>query len=367
MTDSTTRNHYSYKPNRNIFKGLKFAVFLFIILLMITSPIALPPTEGQLNLFSWSEYIPHSVILKFEDETGIKVNYSEYDSNETLYAKLKTNPKNSYDVLIPSAYFIPRLVQQNMLQKIDLNKIPNRKGINPILMSRSFDSHNEYSLPFAFGTTGIVVNDRYYDPKKITRWKDLWDPQFKNQLLLLNDPRDVFSMALHSLGYSINDKDPGHIYQAYLYLRKLIPNIKLFGSEATVSIYADEDARIGMSYNGGAYAAYRENHHLHYIYPKNSTDLWIDCFVIAKNAPHVDNAHRFINFILRPDISAEIVKANGYSSASLTAMQSLPADLRNNSIINPKPEQIESAELIMDVGDAKAVYEHYWQLLKISS
>ncbi|HYF97873.1 MAG TPA: spermidine/putrescine ABC transporter substrate-binding protein, partial [Coxiellaceae bacterium] len=287
----------TYKPKKNIFKHLKVALFSFIILLMVTTPIALIPKEGLLNIYNWANYIPSQIILKFESETGIKVNYTTYDSNEALYAKLKTNPHHGYDVIVPSSYYVERMARQAMLQKLDLSKISNSQYLNPLLMNKSFDPHNQYSLPFAWGTTGIIVNDRYYDPKKIKRWIDLWDPKFKNQLLLSNDSREVFAMSLHTLGYSINDTNPQHIRAAYLKLRELIPNIKLFAAESVISIYTDEDAHIGMGFNGEAYTAHKENPHIHYIYPENQAGLWIDCFAIPKNATHLESAYRFINFI----------------------------------------------------------------------
>ena len=356
-----------YRPKRKIFKGLKFTLFLSVILLFVTTPIALIPKEGLLNVYNWSNYIPNSVILKFESETGIKVNYTEYDSNETLYAKLKTNPDHDYDVIVPSSYYVERMAQQDMLQKLDLSKIPNSQNLNPRLMHKSFDPNNEYSLPFTWGTTGIIVNDRYYDPNKIKQWNDFWKPEFKNQLLIMDDSREVFAIALHTLGYSVNDTNPKHIREAYLKLKLLIPNIKLFASEAVISIYADEDARIGMGYNGVAYTAKQENSHIHYIYPKQTSGIWIDCFTIPKKSKHLESAYRFINFILRPDISAEIVATNGYSSSNSAAMKLLPASLANNPLINPNSTLLEGAEPIADVGEAKILYEHYWQLLKLSS
>ncbi len=356
-----------YKPKLKIFRGLKFGLFAFTVLLLVTTPIALTPKEGLLNIYNWSNYIPNSVILKFESDTGIKVSYTEYDSNETLYAKLKTNPKHGYDVIVPSSYYVERMINQNMLQKIDLTKISNSHNLNPLLMHKKFDPGNEYSLPFTWGTTGILVNDLYYDPKSIKMWNDFWNPRFKNQLLILNDSREVFAIALHSLGYSVNDTNPQHIYEAYLKLKKLIPNIKLFAAEAIISIYTDEDARIGMAYNGDAYSAIKENPHLHYVFPKNQAGIWIDCFAIPKNAAHLASAYRFINFIFRPDISAEIVKAHGYSSSNLAAMKLLAAEIRNDPIINPDPKLLDGAEPVADVGKAKILYEHYWQLLKISS
>jgi len=358
----------SHKPKGYLLKRIKLAIFVFVALLFVSSPIALLPISGSLNVYNWADYIPKHIIHKFERETGIRVNYAEYDNNETMYAKLRTNPQNGYDVVVPSSYFIERMTQQDMLHTIDFSKIPNSQHLNPLLMHGGYDPKNQHSLPIVFGTTGIMVNDLYYDPRKITGWSDFWKPEFKNELMILNDVREVFAVSLRSLGMSVNARDPEEIRKAYLHLKELVPNIKLFDPGAGVSIYTDEDAWIGMIYSGAAYSAMQENAHLHYIYPKEGAGLWVDCYAIPKNAPHLENAYKFINYMLRPDINVEIIKASGYSSANLKAMQSLPPELRDNKVLNPDQSLLQGAESIQDVGGkAKGTYEHYWQLFKISS
>lgn len=321
--------------------------------------------SNTLNVYNWADYMPMTVIKQFERETGIQVNYMEYDSNETLYAKLKADPHIGFDVIVPSSYYVQRMAQENMLRRLDHSKTGNEKFLNPRLLNQSYDPNNCYSLPFTWGITGIVVNKRYFNPKYFHQWQDLWKPQYKNQLLMMDDMRELFSIALITLGYSVNDTNPQHIKQAYLKLRQLLPNIKLFNSDATQNIYVDADATLGMGYNGDVYQAQQENPQIKFIFPNNHFVMWIDCLAIAKYAPHYKNALKFINFINRPDVAAKIAINNGYSSPNLKAITLLPARMRNSKTLNPSNQTLQRAEINKDVGNANTLYEKYWQQLKL--
>jgi spermidine/putrescine transport system substrate-binding protein len=322
--------------------------------------------QQVVNVFNWADYLPQSVAQEFEKETGIRVNYSEYDSNETMYAKLKADPTVSYDVIVPSDYFVDRMRKQGILQTLDKSQLPNWSNLNPALLNRPYDPNNQYSVPYLWGTVGIVVNKKYLAPEQVTAWADLWQPRFKDRLMMLDDMRMVFAAALISLGYSINDVNPEHIKQAYLKLKSLMPNIMLFNSNATHGIYIDEDAWIGINFSGDTYRDKRDNPNLVYIYPKEGFVMWIDNLAIPKGAPHLQNAYKFINFILRPDIAAKIALAESYASPNLTAMQTLfPANLRNNPIFSPTTEVLKRGQSQLDLGKADAIYVKYWEMLKM--
>jgi len=320
-----------------------------------------------LNIYAWTNYVPNEVLQQFSKETGIKVHLAEYDSNETMYAKLKASPQAGYDVIIPSSYFIERMIHQNMLTKIDLAKIPNIKNLNPAFLHQTFDPHNEYSLPYLWGATGIVVNTDYIDPKNVQRWQDLWQEQFKNQLMMINDIRDVFGIVLLELGYPINDKNPEHIKQAYIELKKLLPNIKIFNSDAEQTIYIDEDAILGMGYNGDIHLTQQENPKVKFIYPKEGFIIWIDNLAITKNAPNEENAYKFINFLLRPDIAKAIMIGVGYTSPNIEAIKLMPKEIQTDPTVNPTKEILRHGHLQDDLGEAMPVYEKYWELLKVGA
>lgn len=340
----------------------KLAIALFCLLF---SGLAIG--EEVLNVYNWSGYMPDEVLKQFESETGIHVYYSTYDSNETLYAKLKANPNAGYDIIVPSTYYLDKMRQENMLHKIDRTKLSNFKHLSPPLLNQAFDPNNSYSIPYFWGTTAIVVNSRYYDPSKIKRWADLWQAPYHDQIMLLDDMREVFSMALISLGYSPNDTNETHIHEAYLKLKTLLPNVKLFNAEAEQSIYIDEDVSIGMGWSGDIFLANQENTNIQYIYPEEGFVIWIDNLAIPAKAKHLDNAHRFINFILRPDVAAKISMKTGYASANASAIKLLPKSISHSQIIYPNPQTLKRGKVQTEVGKAISLYEHYWELLKIDS
>jgi spermidine/putrescine transport system substrate-binding protein len=318
------------------------------------------------NVYTWAEEIPNSVIQKFEKETGIKVNYSTFDTNEVMYAKLHASRNPTYDLIEPSSYFVDRMRHENLLVKLDRSKLTNIKNLDPFFLNQAYDPHSEYSVPFIWGITGIFFNKGYFGEHSLVKWSDLFDKKYANQLMFLDDAREVFSMALRLLSYSINDTDPKHIHEAYLKLKELMPNIRLFNSDAVASILIDEDAAIGMSWNGDLFKAHRENEHLAFVYPTDGFEIWVDNFAILKNSPHMENAYKFLNFLLRPDIAKEVSLTINYSTANLAAKKLMPEEIRNNPTLYPTLAVLKHGEFETDVGDkGLALYEKYWELLKM--
>lgn len=339
-----------------------YRLVIFFILLIPFFSLA---NSQVLNVYNWEGYMPESLVQQFEKETGIRVHYIEFNSDEVLYAKLKADPKIPFDIIVPTSYYVQRMIREGMLKKLDKHALTNLKYINPALLNKAYDPQNQYSIPYVWGATGIVVNDRYHNPKDFTDWQDFWKPQYKNQLLMLNDMREVFGMALMSMGHSFNDKNPVHIKAAYEKLKKLLPNIKLFNSDAQDNIYIDEDATLGMGWNGDIHLVQEENPNVKFIFPKTKFAVWLDCLAIPKNAPHYQNAIRFIQFVMRPKIAEEIALYNGYSSPNLAAIKMMPKALQNNTQLNPTPKMLKRAVFEADVGDANKIYEKYWELLQL--
>ena len=321
--------------------------------------------ENVVNIYNWSNYISTEVLKEFTQETGIKVNYTTYDSNETLYAKLKANPHTGYDVIVPSTYFVDRMRRQGMLQALDKSRLSNFKNLNPALLNKPYDPGNHYSIPYFWTTTGIVVNTRVHAPNQFQHWADFWNPSHRNQLLLLDDVHEVFSMALLVLGYSPNDTEPEHIRRAYLKLKQLMPNIRLFNNDGVKALYIDEDLSVGMGWNGDIYQASQENKALDFIYPKEGFVVSIDSMAIPIGASHLNNAYIFINFILRPDIAKKISLAIGYATPNLAAYKLMPKSILNNPIIYPDSKVLQRSVVQTDVGAAERIYQKYWELLKI--
>lgn len=347
---------------------MKKILFFIFILLNITNTVfaASENNSNILNIYAWSGEIPDFTIQQFEKETGIKVNFETYDSNEVLYTKLKADKNPEYDIIEPSSYYVDRMRRQNMLEKLDRNLLPDFKNISSDFLYKSYDPESSYSIPYVWGLTGIFINRHLPEYKTTHDWNDLWQHAFRDKLLMLDDSREVFSMALKSLGYSANDDNPDHIRNAYEKLRALSPNIRLFKSEGVIGVLADGDIDVGMAWNGDVYKAQVENKNLDFVFPKSGFVIWVDNFAIPKNAPHLKNAYRFLNFMLRATVARDACLDNGYPSANMAARQLLPVSIRNNPIAYPNKTILSHGEFQTDINDdALALYEKYWEKLKM--
>jgi len=326
-----------------------------------------PASDVTLNLYNWSEYMPQEILDGFESETGIHVNYVTFDSNEAMYAKLKLlDDSSQYDLAIPSTYYVEKMANEGMLQEIDKSKLSNFNNLDTSFINTKIDPENKYSIPYMWGSTGLAINGDAVDPKSVNSWADLWQPEYKGQVMLTNDMREVFGMALSTLGYSGNSKNPEEIKAAYNKLTSLMPNVKTFNSDAARMPYIEGETNVGMIWNGEAVMANDEGlTSLVYKYPSEGAILWMDNFVIPKSAQHVDAAHQFIDYILRPENAKLISEEIGYASPNSAARELMPDNVKNNPAIYPDKATLAKAEFQEDVGDdALQVYQQYWDKLK---
>lgn len=335
--------------------------FLILIIFCLTG---LCHAAERVYFYNWAEYIPEALLKQFTKETGIEVIYTTYDSNEAMYAKLALLKGRGYDLIVPSSYYVSKMRKEDLLQKIDKTKLTNFKQLDPKLLNKGFDPHNEYSIPYMWGTGGIVVNTKKIPADKLQSWNDLWRPELKNQLIVTNDLRDVFHIALRTLGYSSNDTQASHIEQAYQKLVQLLPNIRLYNSEAPKIPILTEEVAAGMTWNGQAYLAQQENPAIQFIYPKEGAVLYLDSLVIPKHAKNAQAAHQLIDFLLRPEIAKQIAEAVGYATPNLGALALLDLKIRNNRTIYPTEAELKNAEFQEDVGPSITVYTQYWNKLK---
>lgn len=318
------------------------------------------------NVYAWGGEIPNRVLQQFERDTGIHVNFSTYDSNETMYAKLRSSKPSIYDVILPSAYFVERMQKQGMLNKLDHSKLSNLKNLDPHFTQNDYDKGNHYSVPLIWGATGIFYNQRWVKQPPKT-WLTLWDRRWRGQLMLLDDSREVFSMALMSLNYPPNDTNPAHIHAAYEKLLTLTPNIKLFSSDGIQAIIIDEDAIAGAVWNGDAFKAHAENNQIHFVYPDDGFVIWIDCLAVPLNPPHPEAAWQFINYLLKPETAASIALIEGHAITNMEGKKRLPASIRNNVMIYPTDDIMKHGYVQSDVGEETiALYNQYWQALKLA-
>lgn len=317
-----------------------------------------------LYFYNWTEYVPPGLLEQFTKETGIKVIYSTYESNETMYAKLKTYKEGAYDLVVPSTYYVAKMRNEGMLQKIDKSKLSNFHNLDPNLLNKPFDPNNDYSIPYIWGATAIGINGDVIDPASITGWADFWKPEYKGSLLLTDDAREVFQIALRKLGYSANTTNPKEIEAAYQELRKLMPNVATFNSDNPANPYMEGEVNLGMIWNGSAWVARQAGTPVELIWPKEGGIFWMDSLAIPANAKNPAGAIKLINFLLRPEVAKEVAETIGYPTPNLAARKLLSKGIANDKTLYPDDKVIEQGEWQNDVGDASRLYETLFQKLK---
>ncbi len=341
------------------------ALLLLVMLVSVSAPGHAAAAEAKiLNLFCWSEYVPQAVLDQFEQETGIKVVYTTYESNEAMFAKLKMLDGSGYDIVVPSTYFVSLMREQGLLSKLDKAKLSNLANLDPKVLGGPFDPSNDYSVPYMWGSTGMLINTTIVDPATITSWSDMLRPEFKGKVLLSSDLRDTMGVALKAKGFSVNSLNEDEIKAAYEFLAALKPSVRVFNVESTKQAFISGEVAIGMSWNGDAVIAMQENPDLRFVYPKEGLPLWLDSLAIPAGAKHKDNAHAFINFTLRPEIAKLIVEEFLYSTPNTAAWNLLDDELKQNRAISPTKEDLANSEFTNDLGDVKKTYERYWEMLK---
>lgn len=347
----------------------KFAAFIISVLL-ITSVLTgcsssnkeSAKKEEVLNVFNWSEYLPQEVIDKFEEKYNIKVNYTTYASNEEMLAKLMAGG-SQFDIAVSSDYMVDVMRNQNLIQEINMNNIPNYKNIGNEFKGLSFDPENKYTVPYMWGNAIIAVNTKMFDGE-IDSYADLWDSKFNNSMVVLDDQRAIIGLALKKLGYSFNETDPAKLEQAKVELLKLKENIKIFDSDSPKTSLINGEAAVGYVWGAEAVLAQAENSDIKVFFPKEGIYLWQDNFVIPNGAENKDNAELFINFLLEPEISAEISKSFPYANPNTEAHKLMDKETLENKAIYPDADIIKKGEHLKDLGETTVLYDQIWTELK---
>lgn len=342
---------------------MKKLLVALVALLIAVSPVFAEEAK-ELNVFSWSEYIPQEVVNGFTKETGIKVVLSTYESNEAMYAKLKLLGAKGYDLVIPSGYFVEVMAQDNLLAKLDKSKIEGLDNLDPASLNQPFDKGNVLTIPYMWGTVGLLVNKKAVDVSTIKSWKDLARPEFKGRVLLSDDLRDTFGVGLKACGYSINSTNPDEIKAAYEWLKALKPSVRVFDVTATKQAFISEEVVAGLSWNGDAFIAMQENPDLEFIVPEEGMLIWLDNFAIPAGAEHKENAYKFISYLMRPEVAKLCVEEFNYSTPNKAAEKILEPEYAESKVIVLDPEELAKGEVTVNVGKARELYEKYWEQLK---
>ena len=322
--------------------------------------------DNQLIVYNWGEYLDPDVIPMFEKETGIQVVYEEYETNEIMYPKIQSGAI-AYDVVCPSDYMIQRMIENDLLAEIDFDNIPNIKNIGETYLeqSRQFDPENKYSVPYCWGTVGILYNKTMVK-EPIDSWSVLWDETYKDNILMQDSVRDAFAVALKYIGASLNSTDLNELEAAKQLLIEQKPLVQAYVIDQVRDKMIGNEAAIGVIYSGEAIYTQMENPDLEYVIPKEGSNLWIDSWVIPKNAKHKENAEAFINFLCRPEIAKMNFDYITYSTPNTAARELIedPA-IRNSTIAFPEAQELEHCETFRFLGDKyDALYNQLWREVK---
>ncbi len=318
--------------------------------------------QNVLSVYNVGDYIDESLISKFEKETGIKVRYETYDTNEMMYQKVKSG-STSYDLVFPSDYMVEKMKGEGLLQKIDFNNIPNFKYIDKDFLNPIYDESNEYSVPYMWGTFGILYNKKMVK-EPVDSWDILWNPKYKSNIMMFDSVRDTMGIALKKLGYSMNSTNPKEINEAKELLMKQKDLVLAYVNDEGKDRLLGEEAAMGIIYSGDAVTLIEENPNLAYVIPKEGTNKWVDAMCIPTTAKHKKEAEMFINFLLDPEnakINAEYI---GYSIPNTGALELLDEEITSNPVAYPPDDILDKSETFIDLGSDIKIYDRAWIELK---
>ena len=323
-------------------------------------------SDDVVYFYNCGDYIDEDLLTKFTEETGIKVDYSTYDTNEIMYQKVKSTP-GTYDLVVPSDYMIQKMIKEDMLEKLDFNNIPNYKYISEEFKNLAYDPDNEYSVPYMWGTIGIIYNpDIVTDP--VDSWDILWNTNYANkQVIMFDSMRDSLGIALKKLGYSMNSTDPNEIEAATQALieqkRTMDP---LYYVDEVKDKMITEEAAIAPVWSGDAAYIMSENPKLKFVLPKEGTNKWFDAMAIPKGAKHKENAEKLINFLCDPENALQNVEYIEYSTPNEAAYEMLDDEVKNDESFYPPQSILDKCEVFVDLNKDIRLYDDAWMKVKTS-
>lgn len=357
---------------KSLQRGLRLAIPLVLVAILAGGGafyyFAGSKNEGseKLIVYNWGDYIDPKTVELFEEKTGISVTYEEYETNEIMYPKILSGAI-AYDVVCPSDYMIQRMIENDLLARLNWDNIPNIKNMDATYMeqSKNFDPENAYSVPYCVGTVGILYNKtKVQEP--VDSWDILWDSKYADNILMQDSVRDAFAVALKRRGYSLNSSEVDQLIQAKDDLIAQKPLVQAYVVDQVRDKMIGNEAALGVIYSGEAGYTQRENPNLEYVIPKEGSNVWIDSWVVPKNARNKENAEKFINFMCRPDIALMNFEYLTYATPNKEARALIEdEEIRNSQILFPDPEKLKNCETFQFLGDdVDSYYNELWNKVK---
>lgn len=339
---------------KNIFLKIFFSLCMIFLLSSCNK------REGNVvNMYNWGEYIDKEVLDEFTRETGIKVNYETFVTNEDMYLKIKQGGSN-YDIVVPSDYMIEKMIKEDMLEPIDKSKLSNYKNIDAKFLNKSYDPESKYSIPLYWGTLGILYNKNLVDGE-ITSWADLWNEKHKDKIIMLDSSRDSLAAALLKNGFSMNSRNKEELEIAKKDLIKQKKSILAYLVDETKDNMLAENAAIAVMYSGDATELLNADKKFKYVKPKEGTNLWFDSMVILKNSKNKENAHKLIDFLIRKDI---LSKNMNYTYYAVPNQEVINENELVKSVTKIDDEYFKKMEVFKDPSDFLKEYDNIWTDVK---
>lgn len=309
----------------------KIISIVLVLVIALTSSLVFTACSSKTKLFVYNvgDYIHPDVVSMFEKENpDIKVVYEIYDSNEDMYMKVSSKA-SPYDVIFPSDYMLEQMIDEGMINKINFDNIPNYKNIDPNMHNMPFDPDSEYSVPYMWGTMGILYNKKMVN-EEVKSWDILWDEKYKGNIYMLNQERDMISIALKKCGYSMNSDDNIELKAAEDALIKQKPLVKAYCGDEIKDNMINGGAALAIVWSGDAYYCIEQNSDLAYAIPEEGSNLWFDCMAIPTTSAHKEEAEKFIDFMSRPDIAKLNSEYIGYSTSNSEAKELFDENVKND-------------------------------------
>ena len=338
-----------------------FVLVLFLFLL--TGCGKSNDNKRVLNVLNWSSYIPNDVIIDFEKETGINVNYMTYSSNEELLAKISVAKSGTYDLIFPSDYMVEVMIKRKLIQPIDKSKLKNIHNLDFEYMDMEYDPGNIYTLPFIATSTIISVN-RDVIKDDIKSYNDLLDSKYKDEIVLIDDQRIIIGMALLANGFDMNSTNETELRIAKNWLLKLKSNLKAYDSDSPKNFLISNEASIAVLWNAEGALASMENSSIENVVPNEGVALSTDNFAIPKGAKNTSELYEFIDYILRPEVMAKIIESYPYKSINIPSYEYLGEDYINNNAANFSSDVVENGHFVKNIGEYISLYDRVWAEIK---
>lgn len=357
---------------RVLFRIAACAFALALVLSFSGCIEAAADNKNSINVYNWGQYISDGsdgyidVNAAFTEATGIEVNYMTYDSNETLYSKLKTGG-SAYDVIIPSDYMVARLIKEGLLEELNFDNIPNYKYIDEAYKNTDYDPNNKYSVPYTWGSVGVIYNTKYVSEDDIGSWDLLWNEKYKGKILMFDNPRDAFGIAELYLGYSLNTESAAHLKEAADLLLKQRPLVQSYVMDQIFSKMEREEAWIAPYYAGDFLTMQQENENLSFYYPEEGFNLFIDAMCIPVGSEKKDLAEAYINFLCSPEISGQNLDYLGYSTPISAAKEYMDPELVASEVAYPPAEVLARGQSFLNLSnETTQLMDSLWLNVKTS-